>query len=331
MSWNASQWALYEAPENLDPYEFKILMIVADNVDSHGLGFAWSVKRLAQAARMSERTVQNKLRSLVAKNVLRPGSAGVLAYLPANKRPKVYDVCLPPSRRVKQDEDAWGAGDAPQDVVYENTGETPDDRGAGDAPQADETTTNTDSGVHVGCIWGESGVHLGCTLRAPDSLDSKDSKEPRESTRPRKTKKHHRTDPQPLPAGWTPDAVAHALAVKLGLNLAAELVKFRDAAASSGRVSRDWQAAFRLWLRHGSELGIASKPSAPAVPRHRHSFGCGHVLALLDRDAPEPDGVACRLAELLNDGTPPDKALKSLGRVTSRELGDALARLEAVA
>lgn len=140
-------------------------------------------------------------------------------------------------------------------------------------------------------------------------------------------------DPQPLPAGWTPDAVAQALADGLGLDLAAELVKFRDAAASSGRVSRDWQAAFRLWLRHGSELGIASKPSMPAKPvqHHRHSLGCDHVLALLDRDTPEPDGVACRLAELLNDGTPPDKALKSLGRVTSRELGDALARLEAVA
>lgn len=354
MSWNASQWALYEAPENLDPYEFKILMIVADNVDSHGLGFAWSVKRLAQAARMSERTVQNKLRSLVSKNVLRPGSAGVLAYLPANKRPKVYDVCLPPSRRVKQDEDGWGAGDAPQDVVSENTGETPDDRGAGDAPQqaenventsletsrgagdapqADETTTNTDSGVHVGCIWGESGVHLGCTLRAPDSLDSKDSKEPRESTRPRKTKKHHRTDPQPLPAGWTPDHDAQALADGLGLDLAAELAKFRDAAASSGRVSRDWQAAFRLWLRHGSELGIASKPSMPAKPvqHHRHSFGCDHVLALLDRDTPEPDGVACRLAELLNEGKPPEEALRSFGRIPARGVKAALHRLGAVA
>lgn len=109
-------------------------------------------------------------------------------------------------------------------------------------------------------------------------------------------------------------------------------MKFRDANASSDRVSRDWQAAFRNWLRHSSELGIASKPSAPAaVSHHRHSYGCDHVLALLDRDAPEPDAAACRLADLLNDGTPPDKALKQLGRVTSRELGDALARLEAVA
>lgn len=149
--------------------------------------------------------------------------------------------------------------------------------------------------------------------------------------RAQKTK--NQPDPQTLPAGWTPNHDAQALADGLGLDLASELVKFRDAAASSGRVSRDWQAAFRLWLRHGSELGIASKPSMPSKPvqHHRHSFGCDHVLALLDRDTPEPDGVACRLAELLNDGTPPDKALKSLGRVTSRELGDALARLEAVA
>ena len=167
-------------------------------------------------------------------------------------------------------------------------------------------------------------THVTQTLKEP-SLEH-----PRESMRAQKTKTQ--PDPQPLPAGWTPDAVAQALAVKLGLDLAAELVKFRDAAASSGRVSRDWQAAFRLWLRHGSELGIASKPSAPAsVPHHRHSFGCDHVLALLDRDTPEPDGVACRLAELLNEGKPPEDALRSFGRIPARGVKAALHRLGAVA
>ena len=46
------------------------------------------------------------------------------------------------------------------------------------------------------------------------------------------------------------DARAIALAESYGLNPLRELAAFRDHAAAKGRLCRDWQAAFRNWLRN---------------------------------------------------------------------------------
>ena len=282
-----------------------LLIILSDYANEDNR--AWpSVGLLAAELECNERTVQRALRLLESKGLIARDAEYGTRYS-ADRSPYVYEVTIDTAETVDYQYKHGATRMSPRDTTERGDTHV--------TPQSDGVTPVSPRG----------DTHVTQTLKEP-SLEH-----PRESMRAQKTKTQ--PDPQPLPAGWTPDAVAQALADGLGLDLAAELVKFRDAAASSGRVSRDWQAAFRLWLRHGSELGIASKPSMPAKPvqHHRHSFGCDHVLALLDRDTPEPDGVACRLAELLNDGTPPDKALKSLGRVTSRELGDALARLEAVA
>lgn len=296
-----------------------LLIILSDYANEDNR--AWpSVGLLAAELECNERTVQRALRLLESKGLIARDAEYGTRYS-ADRSPYVYEVTIDTAETVDYQYKHGATRMSPRDTTKRGDTHV--------TPQSDGVTTMTPRGdTHVtGGVTPVSprgDTHVTQTLKEP-SLEH-----PRESMRAQKTK--NQPDPQPLPAGWTPDAVAQALAVKLGLDLAAELVKFRDAAASSGRVSRDWQAAFRLWLRHGAELGITSKPSAPAaVPHHRHSFACRHVLALLDRDTQEPDGVACRLAKLLNDGTPPEKALKSLGRVTSRELGDALTRLEAVA
>ncbi|QDF14853.1 HTH domain-containing protein [Bifidobacterium phage PMBT6] len=297
-----------------------LLIILSDYANEDNR--AWpSVGLLAAELECNERTVQRALRLLESKGLIARDAEYGTRYS-ADRSPYVYEVTIDTAETVDYQYKHGATRMSPRDTAERGDTHV--------TPQSDGVTPMTPRGdTHVtggGTPVSPRGdTHVTQTLKEP-SLEH-----PRESMRAQKTKTQ--PDPQSLPDGWTPDAVAQALAVKLGLDLASELVKFRDAAASSGRVSRNWQAAFRNWLRHGSELGITSKPSMPAkpVPRHRHSFGCDHVLALLDRDAPEPDGVACRLAELLNEGKPPEDALRSFGRIPARGVKAALHRLGAVA
>lgn len=297
-----------------------LLIILSDYANEDDR--AWpSVGLLAAELECNERTVQRALRLLESKGLIARDAEYGTRYS-ADRSPYVYEVTIDTAETVDYQYKHGVTRMSPRDTTERgDTHVTPQPDGV--TPVTPRGDTHVTGGVTPVSPLGDT--HVTQTLKEP-SLEH-----PRESTRAQKTK--NQPDPQPLPAGWTPDAVAQALAVKLGLDLAAELVKFRDANASSGRVSRDWQASFRLWLRHGSELGIASKPSMPAKPvqQHRHSFGCDHVLALLDRDTPEPDGVACRLAELLNEGKPPEEALRSFGRIPARGAKAALHRLGAVA
>ncbi|RUR52350.1 hypothetical protein ELS79_01135 [Bifidobacterium longum subsp. longum] len=144
----------------------------------------------------------------------------------------------------------------------------------------------------------------------------------RESTRANKT---DTTRLQAL-ANLTPDQSHRQLADEIGLDLDAELAKFRDHAIAGGHLPADPAAAFRNWLRRGRELGLGNTnrtepalaggfahPTPPPRKPHRHSYGCTHVLNLLNRDAPDNDPLALRAAELLNQGKTETEALAALG------------------
>lgn len=79
----------------LDPYELRLLMMVADWTGDDGKGFAKSAKTIASQLHMSERTVHNKLRSLREKGFLRYGNQHIVDDIAPNRRPKVYDMHLP--------------------------------------------------------------------------------------------------------------------------------------------------------------------------------------------------------------------------------------------
>lgn len=53
---------------------------------------------------------------------------------------------------------------------------------------------------------------------------------------------------------WRPNSDHRDLATKLKLDIALEYDRFRDHAVSVGRVCRDWDAAFRNWLRKAAEF-----------------------------------------------------------------------------
>lgn len=95
MSLRATQWALYDAPTDLDLVEFRLLMGIADNVDSQGRGFGKSVATIMEEifhGQVSERTIRNRLGKLRERGILVPGDQRLVAYLPGNRRPIVYDL-----------------------------------------------------------------------------------------------------------------------------------------------------------------------------------------------------------------------------------------------
>lgn len=58
----------------------------------------------------------------------------------------------------------------------------------------------------------------------------------------------------PLPRDWTPNDTHRRLSRALGVSLDGEADIFRDHAQANGRTQKDWDAAFRNWLRKAPEF-----------------------------------------------------------------------------
>ena len=99
----------------LDPYELRLLMMVADWTGDDGKGFAKSAKTIASQLHMSERTVHNKLRSLREKGFLRYGNQRIVDDIaPKTVDRRCNDMHLPKQR---------GERNAPQEIKPKNRGE----------------------------------------------------------------------------------------------------------------------------------------------------------------------------------------------------------------
>ena len=272
----------------LDPYELRLLMMVADWTGDDGKGFAKSAKTIASQLHMSERTVHNKLRSLREKGFLRYGNQHIVDDIAPNRRPKVYDMHLP-----KQ-------------------------RGERNAPQK--------TGMNQGCNWHESGMNQGCTQRADNTTKSIETIKTIESNaRARK--------PIPIPADWKPTEEHHALADRLGIDCDIEAEKFRDRALDSAARSADWNAKYRNWLVKGKERGFATPKDSNA--RRRFTWGSEEVKRVLGPIACEGTDtymeLACKVADLLNQGVDPDMLRRQLANVPGDVLAEQLFEQEAAA
>ena len=272
----------------LDPYELRLLMMVADWTGDDGKGFAKSAKTIASQLHMSERTVHNKLRSLREKGFLRYGNQHIVDDIAPNRRPKVYDMHLP-----KQ-------------------------RGERNAPQK--------TGMNQGCNWHESGMNQGCTQRADNTTKSIETiktieRDPRAKTT------------TPIPTDWKPSEEHRALADKLGIDCDIEAGKFRDRALDSGTRSADWNAKFRNWLVKGKERGFATPKNSNA--RRRYTWGSEEVKRVLGPIACEGTDtymeLACKVADLLNQGLDPDMLRRQLANVPGDVLAEQLFEQEAAA
>lgn len=63
-----------------------------------------------------------------------------------------------------------------------------------------------------------------------------------------------------LPEAWTPSEKHHALATKLGVDIDLETEQFTDHHTARGSVFKDWDAAFRTWLRNAKRYNGNRKP-----------------------------------------------------------------------
>lgn len=268
----------------LDPYELRLLMMVADWTGDDGKGFAKSAKTIASQLHMSERTVHNKLRSLREKGFLRYGNQHIVDDIAPNRRPKVYDMHLPKNR---------GERNAPQKT-----------------------------GMNQGCNWHESGMNQGCTQRADNTTKSIETiktieRDPRAETT------------TPIPTDWKPTEEHRALADKLGIDCDIEAGKFRDRALDSGTRSADWNAKFRNWLVKGKERGFAT----PKTGTRRYTWGSEEVKRVLGPIACEGTDtymeLACKVANLLNQGLDPDMLRRQLANVPGDVLAEQLFEQEA--
>ena len=298
----------------LDPYELRLLMMVADWTGDDGKGFAKSAKTIASQLHMSERTVHNKLRSLREKGFLRYGNQHIVDDIAPNRRPKVYDMHLPKNR---------GERNAPQEIKPKNRGERnapqeikPKNRGERNAPQK--------TGMNQGCNWHESGMNQGCTQRADNTTKSIETiktieRDPRAKTT------------TPIPTDWKPTEEHRALADRLGIDCDIEAGKFRDRALDSGTRSADWNAKFRNWLVKGKERGFAT----PKTGTRRYTWGSEEVKRVLGPIACEGTDtymeLACKVADLLNQGVDPDMLRRQLANVPGDVLAEQLFEREAAA
>ena len=265
MSNKAMQWATYEASGQfgLDAVEFKLLLIIADNVGIDGTGFGysreWIVKKwgkhpITGKPLISTRTVASKLKSLREKGAIRYGDQRILSYLPANRRPKVYDLCM-----REPDATDWHDESTPEDSEPEPApAET--HRHAKSAPQNTEETTlacnRGATGVQQGCNRGEHCLHT-TTFKPLDYV------RPSESTRAKNQNPERSFDERTrLLLELKPTSEHRALADEGGLDVDWELGKFRDQALGAGKPPYDPVRAFSKWLKTGREKRIGRPPAA---------------------------------------------------------------------
>lgn len=68
-----------------------------------------------------------------------------------------------------------------------------------------------------------------------------------------------------LPSGWTPNEGHRSFAATNQLLIDDELSRFSDHHVAKGSIMKDWDAAFRLWLRNSAKW---SKPAIPPPPKY---------------------------------------------------------------
>lgn len=286
---------------DLDPYELRIAMMVADWTGDDGKGFACSAKTIAARLHMSDRTVKNKLKSLREKGFLEYGNQRLVEDYAPNRRPKVYNLHFPKR---------GGARRAPQKTTGEN-------RGAYHAPQ--------ETDVHLGCTCGESAVNLGCTQYAHNTINTPNTINTIErDARARKQ--------IPIPADWKPSEEHQALADRLGIDCDVEAGKFKDRALDTGATSADWDAKFRIWLMRGHELGYTTVKNQQSA--RKYTWASDEVKRVIGTDLEGTDDymeLACKVADLLNQGLDPDMLRRQLENVPGDVLAEQLFEQEAAA
>lgn len=103
MSIQAITWVLEEAP-GLPAHLAMTLMGLANHADENGHNAYPSQATLAHYTRKGDRSVRRDLRELETLGLIRRGDARMVAHLPADRRPDVYDLAV--ERTISEEDPA---------------------------------------------------------------------------------------------------------------------------------------------------------------------------------------------------------------------------------
>lgn len=303
MSMKALEWAMYDVPaEMVKGALLRILLLLADHADTQGKGAFPSQKRIVAMTGYSRRTIQNGLHDLETAGLIRRGDQRITEHL-GKYRPIVWDLTM---------KDFRGAKTTPLEQQ----------------PQEAQTTAplNKLEGRNQGrkktSLGAQSGAQYDC---AQNLYKEEPYIEPRESNaRARKQ--------IPIPADWKPTEEHQALADRLGIDCDVEAGKFKDRALDTGARSADWNAKFRNWLVKGKERGFATPKDSGA---RRYTWGSEEVKRVLGPLSCEGTDtymeLACKVADLLNQGVDPDMLRRQLANMPENAWVEQLFGQEAAA
>ena len=318
MSIQALTWVIYDVASDIKHADFRTLLVLADHADPQGMGAYPSRSTISRLTGYSVRTVSYALKSLESSGLISRGDQRIVSNLGGYK-PTVWNLNM--GRGAK----TASLKNAETPVQHDCTPAVQTD--CTPAVQTDCTpavqtdcTPAVQTGVQKTRTGVQTGVQHDCTRTEEPYI------EPRESNaRARK--------PIPIPADWKPSEEHRALADRLGIDCDIEADKFRDRALDSGARSADWNAKYRNWLVKGKERGFATPKDSNA--RRRYTWGSEEVKRVLGPISCEGTdtymALACKVADLLNQGLDPDMLRRQLANVPDNVLAEQLFEQEAAA
>jgi len=329
MSIQALTWVIYGVASDIKHADFRTLLVLADHADPQGMGAYPSRSTISRLTGYSVRTVSYALKSLESSGLISRGDQRIVSNLGGYK-PTVWNLNM-----------SRGAKTAPL-----KNAETPVQHDCTPAVQTDCTPavqtdctpavqtdctpavqTDCTPAVQTGVQKTRTGVQTGVQHDCTRTISKEEPYiEPRESNaRARK--------PIPIPADWKPSEEHRALADRLGIDCDIEADKFRDRALDSGARSADWNAKYRNWLVKGKERGFATPKDSNA--RRRFTWGSEEVKRVLGPISCEGTDtymeLACKVADLLNQGLDPNMLRRQLANVPDNVLAEQLFEQEAAA
>lgn len=302
MSMKALEWAMYDVPAEMTKGSLlRILLALADHADTEGNGAFPSQKRLCALTGYSRRTIQHGLHDLEASGLIVKGDQRLTEHY-GRHRPIVWNLTM---------EDFRGVKTAP---LKKNESE------------AQHTTPQNSQEAQLGAQkTAVRGAIRGAIPLRPNLYKEESYIEPRESNaRARKR--------IPIPSDWKPTEEHQALADRLGIDCDIEAGKFKDRALDTGATSADWDAKFRIWLMRGHELGYTTVKNQQSA--RKYTWASDEVKRVIGTDLEGTDDymeLACKVADLLNQGLDPDMLRRQLANVPGDVLAEQLFEQEAAA
>lgn len=210
--------------------EMLLALALADHASDDGTRVYPSIKALAEKTRQSERSVQYQLRRMQESGWLILVNAG-------NGGRSMHS-----EYRISLD---WIKG---AEIAPLEKGATDDAKGANDS-----TKGRNPEQERVQPVAPANNRHR--TINEPSGIIAADAK-------------NQTGRATALPDGFEPNETADRLAGELGLVVTAELEAFEDHHMANGSTFKDWQAAFRTWLRNSAKFAQRQlTPGRPALAR----------------------------------------------------------------